>query len=52
MNIKIVDGVAKCKFAVLTAIKWRAGVFVSNVVATPIVKGFNEMHAAKLQGIS
>jgi hypothetical protein len=52
MDIKIVDGITECKFAVLAAVKRRARVFIGNVVAAPVVKGFDEMHGAKLQGIS
>jgi len=52
MDIKVVNGIAKCKFAVLAAIKRRPWVFVGDVVTALIVKGFNEMHGAKLQGIS
>jgi hypothetical protein len=52
MDVKVVNGIAKCKFAVFSAIKRRAWVFIGDVVAAPIVKGFNKMHGAKLQGIS
>jgi hypothetical protein len=52
MDIEIINGIAKCKFAVFPAIKRRAWVFVGDVIAAPIIKGFNEMHGAKLQGFS
>jgi hypothetical protein len=52
VDVEVVDGVAEGKLAVFPAIKWRARVFVGDVVAAPIIKGFNEMHGAKLQGIS
>jgi hypothetical protein len=44
MDVKIINGIGKFKFAVFPSIKWRVGVVCRNVQVLPVIKGFNGVH--------